>query len=1100
MSGTGLNLASLKDKVSSKLKENQKQPKNGKKAPKKQSKQRGKDAEKGTNSAATTSSDKQSTPQDGAAKDSADDVLRREALALGASEKDLELVAGLSDDDNASEQEFGNAKQDNDTAFNDEFHKFLKSAGIEGAPVPEDVDDAEVEQVEEEQVEEEQAEEDEEEKEEEKEEEQKEEQIKKPTANVTKAAPAEQEEDKDDEVPQLSDDLSESEQSEVEDADGPFLSQDSEPETEEKKEDKNLVSQTHMVSSDKLLLPSDVTWYQIPLDAEAYQKNDPLPADKVDALFQRGKDALEADNSLYYDEFTKNSSQRKFMSQILSDGTLNDKISALTLLIQESPLHNTKSLDTLVSYCDKKSRNSALQSLGALKDLLLNGLLPDRKLRYFKNQNLSMMLNKKTLALFYFEDYLKNLFFKVLQVMEKLSHDPIIYVRMQIITHIFDLLTAKPEQEFNLLRLGVNKLGDIDKKVSSKTSFQLLKLEQAHPNMKSVILDATVDVALRPSADYHTTYYAVLTLNQTILKRSEEDVANQLIKTYFTLFEKYLLVTDSSNVEKGDHAPKNKDASYEKKRKKNFKRGKKGGKSVQNDKSEKDVIDEKNSKLFSAIITGLNRALPFSNMPATVYETHLDTLFQITHSSNFNTAVQALVLIHQVTARAQLNGDRYYRTLYESLLDARLVTSSKQGIYLNLLYKSLKSDTHVARVEAFVKRILQVCTNWLNVGAISGMLFLLLQLAKTVPQIKNLLTNTPADAEYASDAEEGAEGADASDAASYDPRKRDPKFANADQTSLWEVASFLDHYHPTVQSYAAAFVEGSDEVTKPDLGLYTLAHFLDRFVYRNAKQKPSTRGSSIMQPLGGAHTGALIVRASDAHATGADEVPANTQDWLAKRASEVTPDERFFHQYFSTKQTAIKRSENSKIGAAARGAFDEESDLDEDEVWDALVKSRPEVEDDGESDMSMDDLSMGDMSSSDDESDAEDAAEDAAEDSDSDAAAKPAAADSDPAAASSDDDNADDVFYSFADDSAHDAASGKKRARDADDSDDSADDAALAAAFDGESASDSDSESGPDQTDARGPAQRLSRKKLKSLPVFASASDYAQYLDSDSEQ
>ena len=394
-----------------------------------------------------------------------------------------------------------------------------------------------------------------------------------------------------------------------------------------------------------------------------------------------------------------------------------------------------------------------------------------------------MMLNKRTLAIFYFEDYLKNMYFKVLQTLEKLSHDPIIYVRMQIISHTFDLLTAKPEQEFNLLRLGVNKLGDIDKKVSSKTTFQLLKLEQAHPNMKSVILDATVDVALRPSADYHTTYYSVLTLNQTILKRSEDNIANQLIKTYFTLFEKYLLVTDSSNAEKGDNAPKNKDASYENKRKKNFKRGKNGGKSVKDDKSEKDVIDEKNSKLFSAIITGINRALPFSNMPASVYESHLDTLFQITHSSNFNTAVQALVLIHQVTAKANLNNDRYYRTLYESLLDARLVTSSKQGIYMNLLYKSLKSDTHVPRVEAFVKRILQVCTSWLNVGALSGMLFLLLQLAKTTPQIKNLFTNTPADAEYASENEETGEETSSAKDAVYDSRKRDPRFANADKTS-----------------------------------------------------------------------------------------------------------------------------------------------------------------------------------------------------------------------------------------------------------------------------------------------------------------------------
>ena len=102
------------------------------------------------------------------------------------------------------------------------------------------------------------------------------------------------------------------------------------------------------------------------------------------------------------------------------------------------------------------------------------------------------------------------------------------------------------------------------------------------------------------------------------------------------------------------------------------------------------------------------------------------------------------------------------------------MNSSKQGIYLNLLYKSLKQDAlNVERVEAFVKRILQVCSHWFNVGTITGFFFLLIQLAKTVPQIKNLLTNTPVDYEYESDAEEEQGDKDIK-RKEYDGRKRDP--------------------------------------------------------------------------------------------------------------------------------------------------------------------------------------------------------------------------------------------------------------------------------------------------------------------------------------
>ncbi|KAJ3477618.1 hypothetical protein NLJ89_g12407 [Agrocybe chaxingu] len=56
--------------------------------------------------------------------------------------------------------------------------------------------------------------------------------------------------------------------------------------------------------------------------------------------------------------------------------------------------------------------------------------------------------------------------------------------------------------------------------------------------------------------------------------------------------------------------------------------------------------------------------------------------------------------------------DRYYRTLYASLHDTRLATSSKQAMYLNLFFKSVKADVgHTGdneRVKALVRRFVQV--------------------------------------------------------------------------------------------------------------------------------------------------------------------------------------------------------------------------------------------------------------------------------------------------------------------------------------------------------------------------------------------------------
>ncbi|CAI4872356.1 AFH_G0009400.mRNA.1.CDS.1 [Saccharomyces cerevisiae] len=1020
--GNPLDLSSLRNKISSKLRDN-----NSKKAKKTH---KGKDVKASSNSKKVN------------------EDIRREALALGASEEDLKLIQGLSDDDDAkSEQEFDAVADEDagDKGFKNDLQNFMKNVGFDQHKL-EDVDDDDIEE--------------------------------ESTSSKESKIPAQEKEHAQSNIASSTiektsqesiDNGSEKEENTVEEAN---LSSDQEPESEsaekEKKEEKDggLITQTTIISSDKLIIPYDKPWYEIPLDPQVGQNDDveELSKEQIEKLFERGKQTLEADNQTYYEEFTKDSSQAKFMSQILSDGTLNDKISAVTLLIQDSPLHNIKSLETLVSYCGKKSRNSALQSLNALKDLFLNGLLPNRKLRYFKNQpGLSMMLNKRTLAIFYFEDYLKKLFFRVLEVLEVLSHDPIIHVRLQILNHVFDLLTNQPEQEFNLLRLGVNKIGDIDSKVSSKASYLLLKLEQAHPNMKSIVIDAIVDIALRPNADYHTTYYSVITLNQTILKRSEDSVANKLVKTYFTLFEKFLINTDKDNT---NGVVKSNSKSYEEKRKKNFKKGKHGGKSVKIEKTENEVLDEKNSKLFSALLTGINRAFPFAQIPASVYEVHMETLFKITHSSNFNTSIQALVLINQVTVKAKLNNDRYYRTLYESLFDPRLVNSSKQGIYLNLLYKSLKQDAlNVERVEAFVKRILQVCSHWLNVGTITGFFFLLIQLAKTVPQIKNLLTNTPVDYEYESDAEEEQRDKDIK-RKEYDGRKRDPKFANAEKSSLWEINNFINHFHPTVKTYANAYVTGeTEQIAKPDLGLFTLSHFLDRFVYRSAKQTNTARGTSIMQPLfsGSRVNDSVLVKASDIMH---DQGPVNTEDWLTKKVEDIKPEDKFFYQYFTTKKTADGKGKKSNKASN----FDSDDEMDENEIWSALVKSRPDVEDDSddsELDFAEDDFSD---STSDDEPkldaiDDEDAKSEGSQESDQEEGLD------------------EDIFYSF--DGEQDNSDKKRSFAESSEED--------------ESSEEEKEEEENKEVSAKRAKKKQRKNMLKSLPVFASADDYAQYLDQDSD-
>jgi len=80
---------------------------------------------------------------------------------------------------------------------------------------------------------------------------------------------------------------------------------------------------------------------------------------------------------------------------------------------------------------------------------------------------------------------------------------------------------------------------------------------------------------------------------------------------------------------------------------------------------------------------------------------------------------------------------------------------------------------------------------------------------------------------------------------------------------------------------------------------------------------------------------------------------------------KINADDVFFHKYFNvigqTKDFAAKKAEKKK--RAEDGSEIEYDDEDEEEIWKALVDSRPEVEgDDADADMDFDDLDDLEMS------------------------------------------------------------------------------------------------------------------------------------------
>lgn len=181
--------------------------------------------------------------------------------------------------------------------------------------------------------------------------------------------------------------------------------------------EKDSHGQTQIKFGDSLTLEPSPEWYS-PDIAPPTESSSKLSDSEIQHLFDKAKEFLNRCNQKYEQENIKSTSEKQFMTQLLTAGTLNDKISALTLLIQESPLHSIKHFNMLQGLCRKKSKGSAMQALTAIKDLMIGGVLPNRKLKWFKNQPLRKDTDPRWLVVWAFEDWLKQYYFSLLETLE----------------------------------------------------------------------------------------------------------------------------------------------------------------------------------------------------------------------------------------------------------------------------------------------------------------------------------------------------------------------------------------------------------------------------------------------------------------------------------------------------------------------------------------------------------------------------------------------------------------------------------------------------------------------------------------------------------
>ncbi|KRZ76107.1 Trehalase [Trichinella papuae] len=587
----------------------------------------------------------------------------------------------------------------------------------------------------------------------------------------------------------------------------------------------------------------------------------------------------------------KNANQLRWMNSVVSGGTLSDRVAALGLLVQQSPLHNLKHLDTLLNKVTKKNRHEALIAADVAKDLFIEELLPDRKLIPFKLRPYVEIENTKgqskaavdrKLLLWQFESELKMKYQQFLHALEQLCHDTVEAVRLKGCVLLVDLLIAKAEQEQFILSSLVNKLGDQSVKVATQVVKLISRLFIAHPNMKVVVVNELEKLIYRKNITPCAQFYAICALLKVPLNRNnDEDLACKILNS-----------------------------------------------------------DVENQRLLRHLLLGTNVAFSYSKGKFDRISEEVDTLYKIAATSSLYINLQALALLFQVLdVKAEIS-DRFYRSLYRTMLVPELLSSSRcHAMFFHLLFKSMSQDFSDQRIRAFVKRLLQVCL-MAPAPFICAALLVISQalhgrLKRFIAIANQWVEDDHEKQEKVNDEEEkevenGKRKQTLNESSNTDDNKqnvnnvygnvycsreyniagREPLHANADRESLVELLLLRNHYHPTVAVFAENLLKGNHiNYSGNPLDDFSLMHFLDRFVFKNPKK-------SITENVEEKDTEKRGYKRKIYDPWSLRSLPVTSSAYALHHKSHVPPDEKYLHSFMTS---ANVKKDEEQLSAESDG-------------------------------------------------------------------------------------------------------------------------------------------------------------------------------------
>nr|CAD7404866.1 unnamed protein product [Timema poppensis] len=300
------------------------------------------------------------------------------------------------------------------------------------------------------------------------------------------------------------------------------------------------------------------------------------------------------------------------------------------------------------------------------------------------------------------------------------------------------------------------------------------------------------------------------------------------------------------------------------------------------------------SRMMSALLIGVNRAYPFTKGDLELISDHIETLY------------------------------RFYSVLYKKLADTQLSSSRHHAMFLSLLFKALKADNQIGRTKAFVKRILQDPADLIEADNADVKM---LEDVNTATRVNK--TATWFHSHNLSHSEKTKNGQRSK---LYTPYQRNPVFAGAEYCTYTELLTLTQHFHPTVALFAYNILQNElIHYSGDPLQDFTLARFLDRFVFKNPKkvfhQEQQVNHSQFS-------------RKKNYYPSGAKALSINSAQYLNKVEGSIPVDELFMYRYLNK-----KRAEGQKVpGDEREDDRDSVASEEFDEMLEGLMGGKNKVD------------------------------------------------------------------------------------------------------------------------------------------------------------